>query len=112
MLTQFANVETSVQGRIIGRTIVSWSGKFDTSWHPSRGRNDSHLHQRSLEAALASRRLLLNLLIVSTQSATKLSVLLAVPGGPIMVLPAIWKYVKRMIDEFEKYQNLTKKGVQ
>jgi hypothetical protein len=112
MLTQFANVETSVQGRIIGRTIVSWSGKFETSWHPSRGQNDSRLHQRSLEAALASRRLLINLLIVSTQSAAKLSVLLAVPGGPIVVLPAIWKYVTRMINEIEKYQNLTKQGVQ
>jgi hypothetical protein len=112
MLTQFANVETSVQGRFIGRTIVSWSGKFETSWHPSRGWNDSRLHQRSLEVALASRRLLLNLLIVSTQSAAKLSVLLAVPGGPIMVLPAVWKYVTRMIDEIEKYQTLTKQGVQ
>ena len=112
MLTQFANVETSVQGRFIGRTMVSWSGNFETSWHPSRGWNDSRLHQRSLEVALASRRLLLNLLIVSTQSAAKLSVLLAVPGGPIMVLPAVWKYVTRMIDEIEKYQNLTKQGVQ
>jgi hypothetical protein len=112
MLTQFANVETSVQGKFIGRTIVSWSGKFETSWHPSRGWNDSRLHQRSLEVALASRRLLLNLLIVSTQSAAKLSVLLAVPGGPIMVLPAVWKYVTRMIDEIEKYKNLTQQGVQ
>jgi hypothetical protein len=111
-LTQFANVETSIQGRFIGRTIVSWSGKFETSWHPSSDWNESHLHQRSLEVALASRRLLLNLLIVSTQSAAKLSALLAVPGGPIMVLPAVWKYVTRMMDEIEKYQTLTQQGVQ
>jgi hypothetical protein len=111
-LTQFANVETSVQGRFIGRTMVSWSGKFETSWHPSNNWNESRLHQRSLKAALASRRLLLNLLIVSTQTAAKLSVLLAVPGGPIMVLPAVWKYVTRMMNEIEKHQNLTQQGVQ
>jgi hypothetical protein len=111
MLTKFALVETSIQGELIGRTVVSWSGKTESSWLSARGPEQVHLHQRSLRAALASRFLLLNMLVITAQSAARLSALLAIPGGVVMALPAVWKYITRLIDELEKYQEQTRQGV-
>lgn len=111
MLTKFALVETSIQGKVIGRTVVGWSGKTETSWHPASETEQFHIHKRSLQVALASRYLLLNMLLVSAQSAAKLSTFLAVPGGAIMALPAVWKYISQILKDLEKYQNLTRQGV-
>jgi hypothetical protein len=107
LFTQFAAVETSMQGRLIGHTVVSWSGKYLTSWQIDVDTNSMSLHQRSLRVAMASRRLFLNMFSASAVSAAKLSALLAIPGGALLTIPAIWKFVTRIISEIEKYQNLT-----
>jgi hypothetical protein len=112
VLTLFALVETSIAGKVIGRTRVSWTGKTESSWQLTGGVEQFHLHQRSLQAALASRYLLLNMLLISAQGAVKLSALLAIPGGAIMALPAVWKYITHVMKELEKYQRLTRQGVQ
>jgi hypothetical protein len=50
-------------------------------------------------------------LVITAQSAARLSALLAIPGGVVMALPAVWKYITRLIDELEKYQEQTRQGV-
>jgi archaellum component FlaC len=107
MISQFALVETSVEGQVIGRTIISWSGKTDSSLQATSGYDKFHLHQRSLQSALASRYLLINTMVVTAQSAARLSALLAIPGGAIVALPAVWKYINRIMNELEKYHNIT-----
>lgn len=106
VFTQYAAVETSIQGSLIGNTIVSWSGKYQTSWQSGVDPGSIFLHQRSLKIAMASRRLFLSMFSVSALSAARLSVLLAIPGGALLTLPAIWKFVTRIVSEIEKYQHL------
>ena len=106
VFTQYAAVETSIQGSLIGNTIVNWSGKYQTSWQSGVDPGSIHLHQRSLKIAMASRRLLLSMFSVSVMSAARLSVLLAIPGGALLTLPAIWKFVTRIVSEIDKYQRL------
>jgi hypothetical protein len=107
LFNQYAAVETSIQGRLIGHTVVSWSGKYFTSWQIDADPNSLSLHQRSLKVAMASRRLFLTMFSVSAMSAARLSALLAIPGGALLTIPAIWKFVARIVSEIEKYQNLT-----
>ena len=106
LFTQFASIETSLQGSLIGSTVVSWSGKYVTSWHAGTHPESMRLHQRSLKVAMASRRLFLNMFSVSAISAARLSVLLAVPGGALFTLPAVWKFVTRILNEIEIYHTL------
>ena len=107
VFTQYAVVETSFHGCLIGSTMVSWSGKYVTSWQASSQPTSILLHQRSLRVAMASRRLFMNMFSVSAMSAARISVLLAIPGGALFTLPAIWKFVTRILGEIEKYHNLT-----
>jgi hypothetical protein len=111
ILTRFAVVETRIQGEFIGQTVVGWSGRTDSSWQSPGSMDTYHLHKRSLQAALASRYLLLNMLVISAQSASRLAALLAIPGGAVLALPAVWKYVSRILNELEKYQTKTRQGV-
>lgn len=106
MLTHFALVETSVQGKVIGRTLVSWSGKTESSWQSTSSTQQFYLHERSLQAALASRYLVINMVVISAQSAARLSALLAIPGGAVLALPAVWRYITRILNQLEKYQTL------
>jgi hypothetical protein len=103
---QYAAVETKIQGSLIGNTIVSWSGNYQTSWQSGVDPGYIHLHQRSLKIAMASRRLFLSMFSVSVMSAARLSVLLSIPGGALLTLPAIWKFVTRIVSEIDKYQRL------
>ncbi len=105
-ITRLALVETSVGGQAVGRTVINWSGDLDTAWLPPVLQERQSQHERSLRTALAARNLLLNMLIVTLQSAGKISAALAVPGGVVMALPAVWKYVNRIINEVEQFQKL------
>ncbi|HSV86514.1 MAG TPA: hypothetical protein VLH85_08055, partial [Levilinea sp.] len=57
MVSRMAYVETSVQGRLVGRTRVGWSGDFESLFPDAVTAKEFILHQRSLNLALASRRL-------------------------------------------------------
>jgi hypothetical protein len=107
LLVNFAWVETQLQGSLLARTVVNWTGDMQTAWRPEVLPGELALHFRSLKLALASRITLLRLFIIVTQSATKISVLIATPGGAVLALPAAWKFVNNVLAEVNKYQELT-----
>jgi hypothetical protein len=107
LLVHFAWVETQLQGDLLARTVVNWTGDMETAWRPQVLPEEHALHLRALKLALASRITLLRLFIIVTQSATKISVLIATPGGAILALPAAWKFVNKVLAEVENYQELT-----
>jgi hypothetical protein len=104
MVSRMANVETSVQGRQIGRTRIGWSGSFETLFPLALSTAELQLHQRSIHLALASRRLAVSMIARTAQSAVKVSALLATPGGALLALPAVWKYINGIINEVKIYQ--------
>ena len=104
LVTHFAWVETQQGDRLIGRSIVSWSGDLDTLWQSGLALQACELHQRSLHQALASRNLLLHAAVVTVRSAAKLAVLLTTPGGAVLAIPVAWKFIKEVMADLEEYK--------
>jgi hypothetical protein len=57
------------------------------------------LHQRTLDLALNSRNAAVGLFLLVIQSALKVSVLFAIPGGPLLIIPVVWQFVQRVLAE-------------
>ena len=108
LVTHFAWVETEVEGQLLSRSVVSWTGDLDTNWAAGLKADIYQLHKRSLIQALATRNIALHAITITAQSAVKLSVLLATPGGAILALPLAWKFVKQILADIQKYKEITK----
>ena len=98
-LTHLAWVETRQDGQMIGRSVVGWSGDCVTIWGQAATSAQMALHRKSLQAALQSRITLLSTFTTAVQGAVKLSVLLSTPGGAILALPTVWKYIHQILSE-------------
>jgi len=107
LVTHFAWVETQQEGRLIGRTVVGWSGDLDTLWQSGLTPEERELHRNSLRQALASRNILLHAIVVTVRSAAKLAVLLTTPGGAVLAIPVAWKFIKEVLADIEKYKLIT-----
>jgi hypothetical protein len=107
LLVHFAWVETQVEGDLLARTVVDWTGDSITTWGEELSPEQFALHKRSLKVALASRTTLLRIFIIVTQSAAKISVLIATPGAALLAIPAAWKFVNKVLAEVKNYQEIT-----
>jgi hypothetical protein len=106
LVAHFAWVETQVTGHLLARTVVGWTGDMNTLWEEYLQPQQVDLHRHNLLLATTSRAAMLRTFIVTTQGAARLSVLLASPGGALLALPAIWKYVNQILAELEKIRDL------
>ena len=97
-----AFVETRIAGQHIARTTISWAGDANTVWGHDARLGDLTLHARSLELAIASRHMLIRLFFVTVRLATTL----ATPGGPVLALPAAWKFINQVLAEVRQYREL------
>jgi len=107
LLLHLAWVETQVQGQLVARTVVDWSGDLGTAWQLATTEELFDLHRRALRLALAARLTMLRTLIVVTQGAVKLSALIATPGGALLALPVAWKYVNQVLSELKNYAEIS-----
>jgi len=106
MMTNYARVETAIAGVPLGSTAVSWTGDFKTAWFSSVTTADMSLHFQNVNFALASRLGMLRLIGVVGVGAANIAVKLGVPGGQLLVLPAVWNFVKDVLKEWRKLQAL------
>jgi hypothetical protein len=81
------------------QTTVSWTGDVNTTWQAGLAPEQVRLHQRTLALALESRDTLFRTVLMATQLAFKLSVLLSTPGGAILALPAVWRFIHQVLAE-------------
>lgn len=100
----YARVGTTVDGAPLGSTAVSWAGDFKTVWVPSVTAADMQLHYQNVNFALASRLALMRLVGVVGAGAANIAVKLTVPGGQLLVLPAVWKFVRDVMAEWRNLQ--------
>ena len=98
-VTCYARVETRAQDQLLGQTTVSWTGDVNTAWQAGLAPEQVRLHQRTLALALESRDTLFRAVLMATQLAFKLSVLLSTPGGVILALPAVWRFIHQVLAE-------------
>jgi hypothetical protein len=101
MVGHLAQVETCVEGKLVGRTSVSWTGDVDTMVLDWLDADQVRLHQQTLDLALASRRTMLRTSSLAITSAIKLSVLLATPGGIALALPVVLRFIRLLRKELK-----------
>lgn len=102
LASHYAVIETQFDGAVTARTLVSWTGDFRSLWHNDLTPEQIRLHKRNLRAALARRAALIRLMGVICVSAAKIALRLATPGGQLLVLPALWQFVRDVIKELRQ----------
>ena len=103
LVQYYARVEITVGGRLVGLTVVDWSGDFQTTWQGDVGPAEMTLHLDGVRLALASRQALLRLVGVVTTGALSLAATASVPGGQLLLLPAVYRYVRDVLAELAEY---------
>jgi hypothetical protein len=96
--------------RLVGRTAVSWTGDVDTRVLEKLEADRVRLHHQTLELALASRRTMLRTSSLVIASAVKLSVLLATPGGVVLALPVVLRFIRLLRKELKSSTKNEKGG--
>lgn len=99
LVAHYAVIETQFNGAVMARTFVSWTGDFKSLWHNNLTPEQLRLHERNVRAALARRAALIRLMGVISVSAAKIALRLATPGAQLLVLPALWQFVRDVIEE-------------
>lgn len=99
MVVRLARVETYQDSRCVGKTMIHPKGDLTTAWDAKSNPETQALHLRSLEQALASRAALIRTAVTLIQGAGTLAALAGSPGGAILALPVLWKYVNRLINQ-------------
>ncbi len=97
-----ALVETRIAGQHIARTTIGWAGDANTAWGHDAHPDDLALHARALALAIASRHMLTRIFMLTA----RLAVTLSAPGGPVLALPAAWKFINQVLAEVRQYQEL------
>ncbi|HWQ84504.1 MAG TPA: hypothetical protein VN363_08065 [Anaerolineales bacterium] len=102
----FAWVETQINGKLIVRSSVGWTGNLDTAWNAAPTHESAALHQRTLRLALTSRTAMLRAFGVISAGAVKLTALVASPAGAVLALPAAWNFIRQVQAESARYASI------
>jgi hypothetical protein len=94
-------VETHSQGRLLARTMVSWTGDWDTLWQSEPTEEQIVQHRHIITLALKSRAVDLRTMIVVTRLADRLARLLSTPGRALLALPVALQFVQDLRVELE-----------
>jgi len=103
-VSYYAWIETKIEGKLVARTIVSWTGDFQTEWNFPIPSGIERLHARSLQLALASRTALLRTTTLILTGAILTLPLLVHPGNILLTLPAVWRFIQRLRQELAQTQ--------
>lgn len=104
LVSHYAVIETTSDGTVIARTLVGWTGDFKSLWRRDLTPEQVRLHERNVRAALARRAALIRLMGVISVSAAKIALRLATPGTQLLVLPALWQFVRDVIEELGRVE--------
>lgn len=106
LVANFASVETEVEGEGVAVTTVDWTGDFQTAWEYEAKSAEMTLHRDAVRLAVASRMAWLKLMGVVVAGALGLAVKAAVPGGQLLLVPAVYKYVREMLKQWRQFQDV------
>ncbi len=102
----FAWVETNIEGSLIARTTVGWTGDAQTAFLDEISDQQVVLHGRTLRIVTQTRSLRLRLFITITSGAAKVSTLIATPAGAVLALPAVYQYVMQIVAQAKQLQSI------
>ncbi|MGC9467375.1 MAG: hypothetical protein ACP5HS_02170 [Anaerolineae bacterium] len=105
LIQESARVETQVGGQDIALTAVDWTGDYKTTWLDGLTSADMELHVDAVRLALATRLALVRLIAIVASGALELSLKAAVPGGQFLLLPAVYRYVRDVLEELDRLRD-------
>jgi hypothetical protein len=105
LIAHYARVQTRLGNSPVGLTTVNWTGDFETSWAAGADDDARQAHRQSVQLALDSRLATLRIVSVVTAGAAGLAVKAAVPGGQWLLLPAVWKFVRDVMQALRQTDN-------
>lgn len=94
-----AVVETRLEGRLVARSSVSWTGDLRALLGAGLAVAELELHRRSLGLATATRVALLRMFAVVMRGAAIVAVMASSPAGVVYALPAAWRFVDDILQE-------------
>jgi hypothetical protein len=101
LISNYAQIETTAANILIARTIVGWTGDFNTALADSATFEQIQLHRQNVHLALARRAMVMRLMVVVGASAAKIILRLATPGAQLLVIPAIWQFIRDVVQEIQ-----------
>jgi hypothetical protein len=102
VVAHYARIETALAGSDVGLTSVRWTGDFATTWAPDITADTMKAHLMSVRLTLESRIALMRVVSIVATGAAGLAVKAAIPGGQLLLLPAIWKFVRDVLAELRQ----------
>lgn len=94
-----ARIETRIEGRVVASTSVGWGGDARMILAPDVAPETVATHGRTLAIAVRVRQSRLRFVMSILSGATRVA--LQVAGGGATALPAIYTFVKQVIDELD-----------
>ena len=102
---QFAWVEMRMADQLIARTRMGWSASH-TIWTHAVAAEHMVLHRRTLKAVSLTRNLKLRLLLTVAVGAVKVAPLMLTPGGTALAVPAVYGYVKSILENVNQLRSV------
>src|SRR5512144_1375183 len=97
-----ARVDTHLGDRLVGRSAVRWRGDAHSAVRAELGAEDVRLHASAVGLVRSSRATLLSALGIALEGALLVARLVALPGGPLLALPATFRFVNRLLAEAQR----------
>ena len=94
-----ALVETSLDGRVIGRSALSLGGEVRTVVEPGAPADHARRHADAVGLTVATRAVVVRVAAVVFVGVAAVAARLVLPGGPIVALPAVWRFANRLVAE-------------
>jgi hypothetical protein len=104
-ILHLAWVEMKIAGQIIARTEVGWQSS-NTFLHKTISAEQMSLHKRTLGVVSKTRNIKLRLLLTVAGGAAKMAVLMVTPGGAVLAVPAVYDYVKKILDHVKELDSI------
>jgi hypothetical protein len=101
----FAWVELKIADQTIARSKIGWSAAH-TIWIEAISIEQMLMHMRTLKVVSLTRNLKLHLLLTIAIGAAKMAQLMVTPGGAVLAYPAVYDYVKKILDQGKQLRSI------
>ncbi len=109
-VTRYARVRTDLGSVPIGLTTVTWQGDSQTTWTTGLGPDEMQVHLDAVHVALSSRIEMVRMVSVVAAGVANILLKVAVPGGQLLLLPAVYKFVRDVMQQLFKPPQQTLEG--